>query len=74
MRHRSKGLKRRYGHATVKRAHWYNVRLNGKLIEEVSYTAVGRNKTEREDEVRRSLVGHDRFDSRITVTEVKRGR
>lgn len=66
----------KYGHATVpqSRARWYNVRLHGKLIEEVHFASVWPNKTEREDDVARSLINHDGFDPAIKVTEVRKGR
>jgi len=68
---RGRALARRYGRASVHRARWYNVWLAGKSIDAVHYTATGRNKAEREDEVYRSLVNHDGYDAGIKVVEGK---
>ncbi len=47
----------------------YNVRLHGRLIDTVFAVASGRNRDEREDDQRRSLITHDGYDPAITVRE-----
>lgn len=64
-------LRRRYGRASSGRTRAYNVYLNGRLIETVWQHASGRNKAERQDDVKRSLVDHDGYDSDIKVVEGK---
>ena len=72
-RHHRRGLKRRYGHATVHKTRKYNVSLHGKWIDAVFHNTPGaRNREEREDDVKRSLVNHDGYDSAIKVTEVRK--
>ena len=47
----------------------YHVRLHGRLIDTVFAVASGRNRDEREDDQRRSLITHDGYDPAITVRE-----
>ena len=49
----------------------YSVYLEGEEIEIIFYTLTEKSKQEREDYVKRSLIGHDHYDPNITVTEVK---
>lgn len=45
----------------------FNVYLNGKLIDTLYFT----KGQETSDEVRRSLINHDGYDSRIIVKKVR---
>jgi hypothetical protein len=47
----------------------YNVRLGDKVIDTVFNDAVGKNRAERESDVKRGLVNHDGYDPAIKVTE-----
>jgi hypothetical protein len=59
MRHR---LRKRYGHTATGKASWWNVYLRGKRIDSVHYDG-----SMDADDVKRSLVNHDGYDSEITV-------
>ena len=47
----------------------YRVYLEGKCVDTVFATYPEKNKAEREDEMHRSLIGHDGYDHRIIVKE-----
>lgn len=64
-------LHKRYGRATARKSRKYSVRLHGKWIDAVFQNSPWPNKAEREDDVKRSLVNHDGYDSDIDVTETK---
>ena len=49
----------------------FNVYLRGKLIDTVFYSD---KATETVDDVYRSLVNHDGYDSRITVVKARKAR
>jgi hypothetical protein len=47
----------------VSKAEWFIVRLNGREIDKMSFTGYTA------EEARRSLIDHDGYDPRITVTK-----
>lgn len=48
----------------------YDVFLNRKNIDTVFYNATGKNKKERQEDVKQSLINHDGYNYNINVREV----